>query len=177
MWHQKVLILTIFLCAITISCKRTKSGNRIQEPAGHDSVHTKGEPINILKYKVKEEQHQKDSLDLTFQKVILEKIAPFEYELTIDAETEPSKIPFHNKYYIILGIYPEDDKISLLASERKKYGFESFSARFEKNKSNKLIVRRRVKTKVEFARAITLTVMEYRNNRKSQVLVMQNVTF
>jgi len=147
----------------------------MQEAVRHDTVLTEEKLVDILTYKVKEEQHQKDSLDLTFNYIILEKTAPFEYELKIDMETEPSKIQFYKDYYVIFAIYPEDDKIGLLAPDRKRYGFESFSAKFIKNKNNELVIQRKIKTKIAFARAVTLMVMAYKNNRKSQVLVMQNV--
>lgn len=168
-------ILAIAMCTMAGSCKLPSSKDQVDKPKRHHSKPAADRVTDILEYKIKEEHHQKDSLDLTFKKIILEKIAPFEYELTIEIETEPSKIQFHKEYYIIMAIYPEDDEIGLLAPDRKKYGFESFSAKFVKNKNNELVIKRKVRTKIEFARAITLMVMEYKNNRKSQVLIMQNV--
>lgn len=170
-----VSLLAIVMCSVVGSCKLPSSKDQVDKPKRHHSKPANDRVADILEYKIKEEHYRKDSLDLTFKKIILEKIAPFEYELTIDIETDPSKIQFRKEYYIIMAIYPEDDKTGLLAPDRKKYGFESFSAKIVKNKNDELFIKRKVRTKIEFARAITLTVMEYKNNRKSRTIIMQNV--
>ncbi|HET8737392.1 MAG TPA: hypothetical protein VFM69_12410 [Pricia sp.] len=173
---NKILsILIIVMCTVTGSCKLGSSDNENDKSKQHRSKPGSNRVTDILEYKIKEEHHQNDSLDLTFEKIILEKIAPSEYQLKVDVSTAPSKVQFHGNYYIILAIYPEDDDIDLLAPERKKHGFESFSAKIEKDKESNLFVMRKIQTEIEFARAITLTVMEYRNNRKTMVIVMQNV--
>lgn len=174
MTRKILLILIIALCTIAVGCKHP-SKDKVDKSIPFPSKHIADQTTDILKYKIKEERHQKDSLDLTFKKIILEKIASVEYKLTIDMETEPSKIQFHKDYYVIIALYPEDDKIGLLAPDRKKYGFESFSAKFEINQRDELVIKRKLRTKIKFARAITVTVMEYKNNRKSQMVIMQNV--
>lgn len=175
MWKNKFLAVIVFACTIGGACNRSKTGNQVQEINREDSIKMEGRQVDILRYKVKKEQHQKNSLELHFEKIVLEPMRESEYELRIDFKTKRDKIQFSKDYYVIVSIYPNDDELQLISPERKKYGFESFSAKFELTQNKELRVKREIRTKIEQARAITVSIMEYRNNQKSLVLILQNV--
>ncbi|MBU2948250.1 hypothetical protein [Zobellia uliginosa] len=175
MWKNKFLGLIVFACIIGVSCNRSKPVKEVQEVNRVDSIQMAGKQFDILKYKIKKEQHQKDSLELHFERIVLEPMHESEYKLRIDLKTKPGKIQFYKDYYVIFSIYPNDDELQLVSPERKKYGFESFSAKFELTQNNELRVKREIRTNIEQARAITISIMEYKNNQKSLVLILQNV--
>ncbi|MEP2236951.1 MAG: hypothetical protein ABJI22_01245 [Maribacter sp.] len=126
---------------------------------------------------IKEENFKKENLSLFFKKVYLEKEDLNEVSLQIVADCPINNIEFYKNYYIIIAVYPLDKDIQLLSTERIKYGFETFSIKIRKNELNDLIIARKIKTKLNFARAITISVIEYKTKLKIKEIVLQNVKF
>ncbi len=135
------------------------------------------ESTDLLRFKVKEESFRKDSLSLIFRNIYFEKIDANEFSLKINADFHGKNINDYKNYYIVVAIYPRDNEIQLLSPDRLKYKFESYSAKIGKNEVNDLMIARKIKTKLKFARAITISLFEYKTKLKSQEIVLQNVKF
>lgn len=160
----------------TVACKRNTE-NTVRKKEEAKKVTFDEGSANLLKYKVKEEIFNKDSLGIDFKAIYLDKIAEEEYKLKVEVEAAQTALKYHENYYVILTLYPLDDEIHLLEKERRKYGFEMFSAKIRKNNFGDLIIGRTIKTRINFARAVTLTIIEYTSKKKSKEIVMQNVKF
>jgi len=158
-----------------VACK-SNTDNTVKKEASKKTTVNQG-PVNLLKYKVKEEVFNNNSLDVDFKAIYLEEIADGEYKLKVEIEAGQNALENHENYYVILSVYPFDEEISLLKKERRKYGFERFSAKIRNNKFGGLLIGRTIKTRINFARAITLTIIEYSSKKKCREIVMQNVKF
>lgn len=161
-------IYWLLCCVVLISCAEKKG----DKTSAMDS--SKEQNIDILKYKVKEDIYREDPLDISFNKILLERRAQDTYDLKIDAEIGVFNTNEIDKHYFILSIYPYDKDIHILDEDRRKFGFDMFS--MDINYSNEgLIIGREIHTKIKRARAITLTLMEYKPKRKVKEIVMLNV--
>jgi len=167
-----VLMVNLFFGAI--SCKNTTTKNDRQQK---NAIMDEEDPADILKYKVKQQLFEENSPKINFENVYLNRIKKHNYKLNINVDNSSVAANYHENYYVILSIYPFDDEIGLLKKERQKYGFEMFSAQIRKNPSGALTISRMINTKINFARAITLSVVEYKSKKKSMEIVMQNVKF
>lgn len=169
-----MVIAGIGICLI--SCQNSPK-NQLKGNDKTDTTLAENKHSDILVYKVKEEFFNQDQLGLTFKNVYLDELSKNKFNLRIETEIDPAAAIYHANYYLILAIYPHDDELHLLEEERRKYRFEMFSIKIRKNKENKLVIGREVKTKIRSARAITISVIAYESKQKSQEIVMQNVKF
>ena len=175
MKFSSLLLSTTILALSFVSCK-TSNENTVKKEESEKTVIDQ-DSANLLKYKVKEEIFNKDSLGINITGIYLEKIAEEEYKLKVKVDAGQNALKYHENYYVILSVYPLDKEIQLLQKERRKHGFEMFSAKIRKNKSGDLLIGRTIKTRINFARAITLTIIEYSSKKKSKEIVLQNVKF
>lgn len=173
----------IVILALLISCKNEKKyrnkeieGNKEK---GIDEVllEENDVAVDILGYKVKQEYFKKDSLQLIFKNIYLYPLSDNEYKLEVKVNNDNKALNYYTDYYIILAIYPKDNEIHLLHPERQKYKFETFSVKIRKSKNDELIITRKIKTKLDFARAVTVSVMAYKTKQKSMEVVLMNVNF
>ena len=156
-----------------VSCKNNTPKNG---PAQESLILEEG-PVDILKYKVKQELLLKDAPEITFENIYLSRKEEHKYKLNINVDNSAAAANYHRNYYVILSIYPFDDEIGLLEQERHKYGFEMFSAEIRENASGGLTISRMINTKINFARAITLSVVDYKSKKRTMEVVMQNVKY
>ena len=170
MTFKKILSVAVIVGILVISCKNKKEESSIADQQNTSQL--KG-PINILKYKVKEENFSEDMPGLRFKTISLEKRDESEYYLDIEVAQSSVDEDDHKSYYVILAIYPFDDEIQLLENERQKYGFETFSVKIKKNDLGKFAINRTIKTRINFARAITVSVLDYETKQKRSEVVMQ----
>lgn len=167
LWGFSILLLIGLLC-----CKENTISKRVKSYEQEGIEINNEKPENLLAYLVKDEIFKRDDLNTTFDGVYLIKRGEGAYELKIETKIEPSSIPLLEKYYILFSIYPFD--IEQLNSERRKYGFESFSLGIKKSKDNRILIKRQLKTNVKSARAITISIVEYKSKQKRRELVLQN---
>ena len=132
---------------------------------------------DLLRFKVKEESFRKDSLSLIFKNIFFEEVGLSEFDLKINVDYKRENINYHQKYYLVIAIYPRDEDIQLLDDERRRYKFVSYSMKIRTNQMNDLVLARKIKTKLKFARAITISLFEYKTKLKSKEIVLQNVKF
>lgn len=135
------------------------------------------EQNDLLRYLIREDNFKNENNSLVFKNVYFKKQEFNEYSLQIKVENSINNDEFHQNYYMIFAIYPLDKDLKLLSSERIKYGFESYSIKIRKNELNDLIIARRIKTKLDFARAITITILDYKTKIKIKEIVLKNVNF
>lgn len=173
----KALLMVVLGAGIGLTSCQDRAKNEPQGREQQKKVFQEKEQSDILTYKVKEEYFNPDQLGLKFQNVYLKQVGKEKFKLTVKAEYDSLALAFHNKYYLILAIYPFDHELDLLDEERRKYGFEMFSVKIRRNEKNQLVIHREVKTKIRAARAITLSVVAYESKEKSLEIVMQNVKF
>lgn len=136
----------------------------------------KKDTTDLIAYKVKDEFFQPDSLNVNIKKVIWKKLAAKEYHLNINADISEKGIKYYQDYYLIFSIYPLDNELYLLPRERQKYKFESFSIKGKLTKGNGIEFKRKVKTNIRLARAITISIIEFKSKQKSSEIVLKNVT-
>lgn len=179
-WYNGVF--WILIIALMISCKNEKNINaevRGNKEKGIDKklLEVNNVAVDILKYKVKQEILRKDSLQLIFKNIYLYPLSENEYKLQIKVDNGYKALNYYTDYYIIMAIYPKDDEIHLLDTGRQKYKFESFSTKIKKGKNDKLVISRKIKTKLTLARAVTISLMAYKTKQKSMEVVLMNVIF
>lgn len=133
-----------------------------------------GDNLNLLSFKVKEDHFKKDGLKLKFNEVNLNLLTDGEYELKIELDSM-TKSEAYKESYLIFSMYPKDDDIEFLHPERKKYKFESYSLKIKKNNNGKLVASRKIITKLNYARAITIVVLSYKTKEKSMEIVMSDI--
>ena len=131
----------------------------------------------IVFYKIKDWFLRTLEKSIGDRNIYFEKIDANEFSLKINTDFHGKNINDYKNYYIVVAIYPRDNEIQLLSPDRLKYKFESYSAKIGKNEVNDLMIARKIKTKLKFARAITISLFEYKTKLKSQEIVLQNVKF
>ncbi len=180
---KHIIAFGILILALMISCKNEKSNvnsknnSNIEKEIDKELLEENNVALDILRYKVKQEIFEKDSLQLVFRNIYLYPLLDNEYKLQIKVDNENKALNYYTDYYIIMAIYPKDNEIHLLNPERQKYKFESFSSKIKKSKNDKLIISRKIKTKLNSARAVTVSVMAYKTKQKSMEVVLMNVNF
>lgn len=178
-----IVVFGIVILALLISCKNEKKyGNKeikgnIEKGIDGALPEENDDVVDILGYKVKEEFFKKDSLQLIFKNIYLYPLSDNEYKLEVEVNHDNKALNYFADYYIVLAIYPKDNEIHLLDPERQKYKFETFSVKIRKSKNEELIITRKIKTKLNFARAVTVSVMAYKTKQKSMEVVLMNVNF
>lgn len=178
-----IIALGILTLAIMVSCKNennnvnAENNSSIEKGRDEELLEENDFAVDILRYKVKQEIFEKDSLQLIFKNIYLYPLSDNEYNLQIKVDNDNKALNYYTDYYIIVAIYPKDNEIKLLAPERQKYKFEAFSTKIKKGKNDKLIISRKIKTKINLARAITVSVMAYKTKQKSMEVVLMNVNF
>ena len=176
-----IVVFGIVILALLISCKNEKNykNTEIKGNKEIDEVllEENNIAVDILRYKVKQEIFKKDSLQLIFKNIYLYPLSDNEYKLEIKVNSDNKALNYYADYYVIMAIYPKDNEIHLLDSKRQKYKFESFSVKIRKSKNDELIISRKIKTKLNFARAVTVSVMAYKTKLKSMEVVLMNVNF
>jgi hypothetical protein len=131
--------------------------------------------IDILKFKYRVEYFSPDSLGLKFSSIFVRSISDSKYEVKIQAEQDCDSDLFYKKHYLIMGIYPYDKDLSILHSERIKYGFERFDFKLRKNDLGNIETQGIISSGLKKARAVTLSLMEYKTGNKIKEVVMLDV--
>lgn len=174
-----VFLLIVSLCCLA-SCKTDNKKPLVQDAMDikyQDIVGPDGKSVNLLKYKVKQEDFGTDNLGIEFKNIYLSIFAEDEFKLKVEIVSSDSMPTNYSDYYMIFNIYPKDEEKGLLDKERRKYGFESFSMKINKNRSDNLVASRRIRTKIRIARAVTLSILSYDSKKKHEETVLQNVNF
>ena len=176
------VVFGILITTLMISCKYEKNINAEingDKEKGIDKklLEVNNDTVDILRYKVKREILRKDSLQLIFKNSYLYPLSENEYKLQINVDHDHKALNYYTDYYIIMAIYPKDDEIHLLDTARQRYKFESFSVKIKKDSNNELIISRKIKTKINFARAVTISLMAFKTKQKSIELVLMDVNF
>ncbi len=168
-----LILCLAFLCFELNSCKETTK--EIESKTPYDSQ--EDDSFNLLKFKVKEEHFKKEGLKLKFNEVLLNVLSEGEYKLIIELDSLNSSLEAYTESYLVFSIYPKDDDIELLHSKRQKYKFESYSLKIASNKQGKLFASRIIKTKLNYARAITITILNYKTKEKSMEIILRDINF
>ena len=181
--RKYIIAFGILILAPMISCKNKTSNinseinNNIEKGIDEELLEENNVPLDILRYKVKQEIFRKDSLQLIFKNIYIYHLSDNEYKLQIKVDNGNKALNYYTDYYIIMAIYPKDNEIHLLDPERQKYKFETFSAKIKKGKNDKLVISRKIKTKLNLARAVTISLMAYKTKQKSMEVVLVDVIF
>lgn len=178
-----IIAFGTLILALILSCKKeknnanTKNDGNIERRIDSELLLENNVAVDILRYKVKQEIFENDSLQLIFKNIYLYPLSDNEYKLQIKVDCDNMALKYYTDYYIIMAIYPKDSEIHLLDHKRQKHKFESFSAKIRKGYNDKLIISRKIKTKLDLARAVTVSVMAYKTKQKSMEVVLMNVNF
>ena len=167
-----ILILNL-ICFQLYSCKGNTKKSELVKPGGINGI----DSLNLLRFKVKEDHFKKDGLKLDFTEVYLSSLREHEFELKILFDELNNDSIAYTDNYLIFSIYPKDEDIEMLHSERRKYGFEAYSLKMAIDENGKLSGLRKINTKLNYARAITIGVYNYEPKEKRTEIVLRNVPF
>lgn len=131
--------------------------------------------FDLLRYKVKEDHFKKNGFKPKFVTVTLMGVKEGEYELKMAFDAVNLKSEEHSENYVVFSLYPKDEDLEMLHSERQKYGFESYTVKIKRNKEGILTASRQIKTKLKHARAITIAIVSYKNKEKSMEVVLRDI--
>lgn len=165
-----LVLFSVFSSLALDSCKKYDRKNEFKV---HNEFQEYG-ASNLLRFMVKEDHFSEEGLKLRFNDISWRLFDEGIYDLKISLDTLEQSIDSKDSY-LLVALYPKDDELEILAAERRKYGFESFSITIGKTKDGKLFANRKIKTKLNYARAITIAIMDYKTKEKSMEIVLSDV--
>ncbi|WP_405208899.1 hypothetical protein [Aquimarina sp. LLG6339-5] len=138
-------------------------------------VQDKKKEIDLLKYK-KNEKSFNESPVINLTSVNINFLKDIEYKFVAIGKTNISIDSLINDYYAIINIYPSDEDMELIDEKRKKYRFETFSTKIRKTQNGgDIMIGRSIKTKLSDARAFVITIFKYKDKKRIQEILMENV--
>tara|TARA_R110000868_G_scaffold200827_1_gene448420 strand:+ start:142 stop:690 length:549 start_codon:yes stop_codon:yes gene_type:complete len=177
--RKNIIIILVPILGLIFSCKNEiVEDNKFKNKEITKKVNQNNpDVLDILRFKTNEKSiEDKPIVSFTSANIKFTKDLDYKFEVKGVSNIDVNKLS--SNYYVIINLYPYDDDITLLAENRRKYKFEMFSTKIRKtNDSQEILISRKIDTRVNKVRALIITILRYKDKKKIQEIIMENVAF